>query len=254
MKMKISFPKIKDYVTGALGIAAVIFLIAFVNEKSHIKRCRGLVVNLDQQDGQYYLTAKDIESFVTDEGVNALDGKIFEDINLAKLEKKTMQLKQIKHVEAYGDLLGRVHLDVVPYIPFARISGSSIPDCYIDEEGTYFPLSKYHSARVIVLSGSYFNAKPKLDSDKNKGILELIKQIKVDDFWNAQIAQIDIARSGEIKLVPVLGDQIIEFGHTENVASKLEKLKVFYKQILPVKGWDQFSKVKVQYKNQIVCE
>lgn len=253
--MKTKFNKLKDYLLPVAGLVLVIGLIAFVDERSAVQRCQGLVIDLYGSEDQFYLTSEDIENHITKNGLQPLKGKLLTDIDLAQLEKRAAEIKQIEFCEAYGDLKGMIHLKVTPFIPYARIvSNTGSQDCYIDEKGKYFPLSKYHSARVLLLSGSFFNTRPDLSSEENRELTELIRIIKASDFWNAQISQMEVSADGSVSFIPVVGDQKIEFGTPENIEEKLNKLKVFYKQIMPVKGWDMFETVKVQYKNQVVCE
>jgi len=35
---------------------------------------------------------------------------------------------------------------------------------------------------------------------------------------------------------------------------KFKKLDIFFKEILPLRGWDAYQAVNVQYKDQIVCD
>ncbi len=246
---------LKDYLLPVAGLAVVIGLIAFVNEKSAVRRCQGLVIDLSNSDEQFYLTAEDIEKHITSDGMQPLKGKLLADIDLAGLEKKTLEIKQIEFCEAYGDLAGVIHIKVKPYVPYARIvSETGSNDCYIDENGQYFPLSRYHTARVLLLSGSFFNKRPDLSLDENQDLLQVIRTVKNDEFWNAQISQLEVSEDKLLRIVPVMGDQKIELGTPDDVDQKLRKLAVFYRQIMPVKGWDTFTTVKVQYKNQVVCE
>jgi cell division protein FtsQ len=39
-----------------------------------------------------------------------------------------------------------------------------------------------------------------------------------------------------------------------DIEAKFKKIKIFYKEILPAKGWDTYRKVSVKYRNQIICE
>ena len=255
MKMNIDFKKLKEYGFASLGLIVVLSLIAFVNEKTKIQRCQGIEVTLMNGADQFYISQKDIEKYVTKNGQDPLEGKMLSEIDLSSLEDRVQEINQIEFCEAFGDLKGIIHLKVKPFVPYARLSfGNSRNDKYLNDEGHFFPLSKYHSARVLLVSGSYFNGKNALVTEKDLQVLELIHTIKNDDFWNAQIAQMDVNNAGEIKFIPVLGNQTIEFGTADNIESKLNKLKVYYKQIMAVKGWDNFSKVKVQYANQVVCE
>jgi cell division protein FtsQ len=85
-------------------------------------------------------------------------------------------------------------------------------------------------------------------------LFELINHINVDNFWKAQIAQVVIQDNGEIKLLPQVTKQYIEFGDLNHIENKFSRLKIFYKEILPRKGWNSYSRVNVKYKNQIICE
>ena len=244
--------KLREYGFAGLGLAIIMVLIGFVDIKSKEQRCQGVEIELIDNMDQYYISKEDIKKYITRNGQEPLEGKMLSSIDLGLLEERVREINQIDFCEAYGDLKGVLHLSVKPFIPYARVStGNSMSDKYLNEVGKVFPLSKYHSARVLLLSGNYFQGKKNLNDEP---LMELIHTIKNDSFWNAQLAQMDVNRNGEIKFIPVLGNQVIEFGKAENVEQKLKKLKVFYKEIAGVKGWDEFSKVKVQYANQVVCE
>ena len=45
----------------------------------------------------------------------------------------------------------------------------------------------------------------------------------------------------------------IHLGELVNVTKKLENLYQFYKQAMPVKGWQTYSDISLKYNNQIVC-
>ena len=65
--------------------------------------------------------------------------------------------------------------------------------------------------------------------------------------------EIDKGDDSDIKdLRKILGDWFKQ--DNEDYVDKLKRLKIFYKQILPSKGWNSYEKVSVKYKNQIVCE
>ena len=83
---------------------------------------------------------------------------------------------------------------------------------------------------------------------------ELINFINNDDFWKAQIAEIEIDASGEIVLWPQVTKQKIEFGAPDNIENKFKRLMVFYQEILPRNGWNSYTRVNLKYENQIVCE
>ena len=48
--------------------------------------------------------------------------------------------------------------------------------------------------------------------------------------------------------------QLIEFGKPDNVEVKFKKLMVFYKEILPTRGWTRYERVNLEYEGQVIAE
>ena len=84
-------------------------------------------------------------------------------------------------------------------------------------------------------------------------LLPLALYLQNDKFWNSQIEQIYVNQSGEIELIPRIGDQLIILGHTENLETKLSNLMCLYKQAFSRIGWNTYDTISVQFDNQIVC-
>jgi cell division protein FtsQ len=55
-------------------------------------------------------------------------------------------------------------------------------------------------------------------------------------------------------MFPQVGGQLIEFGKPENLELKFKKLRIFYKEILPEKGWNAYERVNLEYEGQIIAE
>ena len=85
-------------------------------------------------------------------------------------------------------------------------------------------------------------------------ILKLLKYIDNDPFWKAQISGLEINLNGDILFHPQVTKQIVAFGKAENIEAKFKKLDIFYREILPQKGWNHYRTVNLKYHNQIVCE
>jgi cell division protein FtsQ len=46
----------------------------------------------------------------------------------------------------------------------------------------------------------------------------------------------------------------VQFGKPEDFESKFTKLMIFYKEILPQRGWTRYERVNLEYDGQIVAE
>ena len=64
----------------------------------------------------------------------------------------------------------------------------------------------------------------------------------------------DINANGEITIYPQVTGQIVEFGTPDGYEDKLRKLMVFYKEVLPQKGWTRYEKVNLKYEGQVIAQ
>ena len=80
----------------------------------------------------------------------------------------------------------------------------------------------------------------------------LAKFLQANDFWNAQIEQINITPKHEIELVPRVGDHILFLGKPGNYDEKFTKLQTFYKKALNQVGWNKYKRISIEFNNQII--
>jgi cell division protein FtsQ len=249
--INLKFKKIFAY---AIGGSLIVFLMMAATKNNSDKRCKGIITHIKDNSEQFLMTNDEVEKWVTQYGRDPFEGKIIEKINLSKVEKRILESGKVKKCEAYFDLQSHLIVDLETFKPIARIlNQNQSDDRYLDEEGNIFPFSKHFSPRVLLISGDYFQNLKNLKATKNADLLNLLVSIKEDEFWSAQISQIEVNKLKEIKMIPLLGNNTIEFGKPEKINAKLGKLLIFYKQILPQHNWSEFSTISVKYEGQIVC-
>lgn len=246
--------KVTNYtIIGVLSVLGILLVIS-ATQKNSSKRCKGIEIKIKDNANQLLITKNDVEKWITNYGNEPFEGKIIENIDLSSVEKRVLNKGLAKKCEAFTNLQGYLVVDIEGFTPIARILGENgFPDWFLDKEGTIFPFSRHFSPNVTLLSGSYFNNLKSLKTKNNQDILSLIVKISNDEFWEAQIAQINVDNKKEIQMIPLMGNNTIEFGRPEHIDGKLNKLLIFYKQILPQKQWEAFSKISVKYDGQIVC-
>src|SRR5690606_6291830 len=104
------------------------------------------------------------------------------------------------------------------------------------------------SGAVIKPASSFF------EDSVGQPYLELLRHIEKDEFWNAQLAHVHIDGQGNVSFLTQVGDQRVEFGKPVRMEEKFRKLFIFYKEVLPVVGWEKYSRLNIEYKDQIICE
>ena len=198
--------------------------------------------------------------FLNSEEIFDLTNDIINDssiIDLNYLEEKIKSNKFIKDIEIYNNLNNVVNININQFKPYARLINNIGDDYYIDKNGEIFPVSNKYSKRVLLI---FFKNYKNIDKEKNinffqngNEIFKLINYINGNDFYKKQISQINVLKDGEIIMIPQITKQKIYFGNTDNMEIKFKKLELFYKNILPTKGWNYYESVNLKFKNQIVC-
>lgn len=254
--MKIKF-NLQREIKLMLALAALLVLIAFAEREAHDTLVKDIAITIDNIEDNHFMEEEDVRRLMQLKS-ESLVGAERGDISLKEIERRIKADKFVGDAELYSDLKGNLLVNVELRRPIARIVRNDGPDGYIAEDGTVMPVSEKFTSRVVLISGSYsskiLNMGNLNSTEHGKQLMELLELIREDDFWKAQIAQLDVNSKAKVTMFPQVGDESIEFGTMENMEVKLNKLMVFYKEILPAKGWNKYTRVNLEYEGQIVAE
>ena len=255
--MKLRLGKIWK-ITKMTGLVIIIFGSIGLVEKQYDERlCMSINVDIDNQFENYFINEADVVDLITDGGEIRVVGEPFGQLNLKEIETKLLDTKFIQNAEVYKDLEGNLMININQSRPIARLLSKKMKDRYISDKGQVLPLSQRYTARVVLIDGAYADNAKLYDlnaTEQNRRLMHLLRFIESDPFWKAQIAQMNIDKKGNIKLYTQVSKQEVEFGKPVDIEHKFMKLKIFYKDILPAKGWNSYTRVSVKFKDQIVCE
>ncbi len=254
MKWKLN---IRKEIKVAVALLAISFLIAFSERKMDGLVCKDIVIELDNSRENHFMDEADVLRLVEGSG-QSIKGTSLDHVDLRDIEKKLKQDKHILDADLYGDLKGNLMVNVELRRPIARIVRSDAPDAYIAEDGVVMSVSDKYTSRVVLISGGYAKQLMEMgDLSKNeegKKLMKMIEFINDDKFWKAQVAQLDINSQGKITILPQVTGQLVEFGKAEDIENKFRKLMIFYKEILPTRGWTRYERVSLEYEGQIIAE
>ena len=240
------------------GLSILLFFsIGFGENRQSDKVCEQIVVAIDYQYDNYFVDKDEVMDLMTVGGTRNLIGNWWVHLDLKEIEKRVMGHHFIKKAEVYRDLEGNMLVEVNQKRPIARIIRNGVNQAYISDEGEILPVSKKFTARVVLISGDYGSelVKSKQVNQTLEGkLMDLLRFIDEDEFWKAQVSEVNIDRKGNVILYPQVTKQYIEFGDLNNLTHKFDKLKIFYQDILPQKGWNYYTKVNLKYQDQIICE
>ena len=254
MKYKLN---IRKEIRIGLSLLGLLFLIAFTQRNQDDILCKSVLVELVNISDNHFLDESDVNHLV-ENGDQILKGSALGRINLKAMEEKLKYDRHIKDAELYSDQKGNLIVRVELRRPIARIMQDDGPDAYLSEEGVVMSVSEKFTSRVLILSGKFAKRLVEIGdltkTEEGRRLMEMVTFLHNDYFWKAQIAQMDINSKGEITIYPQVTSQVVDFGTPENFKAKLQKLMVFYKEILPQKGWTKYERVNLKYEGQVIAQ
>ena len=243
--------------TFAFLVILLVFFGAWrYNQNSLIQRVDIEIVN--NPDSLRFVQSEDVKDIIFKEFGHYIEGQPIGKVKLLDIENILEKDGFIKEANVYIDAQNILHLKITQRRPIVRVIDISEPHYYLDLEGKKIDISPKYTARVLTITGNiglFTENYQEIDNNRLKKAFILASYIYRDPFWSAQIEQIHIDFAGEATLAPKIGDHIIPFGiPDENISQKLKYLKAFYKEAMPIEGWNEYKSIAVGYKNQIVAK
>ena len=234
--------KLLKIIKWSMLIALTIIVLAFTEKKQEEQLVQLNQINIEISEDQF-LTKNIVLRYIEKHNF-AYDGVVFTQFYLNDLEEILLKHPAVKKAEVYSNQQGVMNIKLQQKKAIVRLKTADA-DYYLDEDGFEMPLSKAYTPRVIVVSGD-------VNQQHHTSIYTFIRKINKSEFWKSQIMQLHFS-GDKVVLIPRVGNQKIHFGMLVNSTEKLANLYQFYKQAMPVKGWQTYSDISLKYKNQIVC-
>lgn len=244
----------------AIGWAtvAVLVLMVFVAARysTDNTKCNGVEVVINDAADNFFIGRDDVMTWVEDWAGADVKSIQLDKLNILSLEKSIGNKKWVSDIDVFVDDDAILHVNIIERQPAARIFNRMGQSFYVDSSKVVLPIHLQMAARVPVFTGfaGLMDRLNKKDSNVIAQAVFLGNALMKDSFLMAMVEQIDINDAYQFELIPKLGNHIIYFGDTSALPAKFAKLKSFYKNVLTIKGWNLYSGIYLDYKDQIVAK
>jgi len=238
----------------AIGTGTTLLLVSAIQKKDE-QHCNGVYVNISGVSNNFFVDKNDILHTINSIVGGMPAGRSIGSFNLKAIENELQKNTWIKNAQLFFDNNEVLQVNVLEREPLVRVFTAAGSTFYLDSSKAMLPLSEKFSARLPVFTNFPSDKKVLIKSDSNllKDILTMGTAIHADSFMMAMIDQVDITPQRSFELIPKFGNTVIVFGDATNVEEKFYKLELFYKEVVVKAGWNKYSMVDVQYKNQVVA-
>jgi len=249
-----------------LLIIPVLYLIiipVFLVRSANSRLCKGISIDIKDSSDYHFVTKRQLLNLVYG-STGRIIGKPVKDVSVSEVESKINRLRELKEAEVYITIDGTIRVYANQRDPVMRVMPDGGGDFFIDSDGVVVRKRNLYTPRLHIVGGNVnissamLNGVSVLDTSIKNSILKdiyyLVEYINGDSFWSAQIDQIYVDNNDQIDLIPRVGNQVIHLGTSENIEGKLRNLAAFYDEVLPEVGWNKYSVINLEFKDQIVCK
>lgn len=227
-------------VTAYLAVA-----FTMLNRAPEGKTCERVDIVMEDSAGTCFITSREVTSILRKKGLYP-KGLLLDSLKSKRIEEVLEENIFIENAECYKTPAGNLCISIRQRLPVLRVI-TSADNYYVDDKGRTMP-GMGSTAHLPVATGHI---------DKAFAENELYRfalLIRDDPFWDKQIEQINVTADKELELVPRVGDHILFLGRPVNLQQKLDRLYEFYGKGLSRVGWNRYSRISVEFDNQVICK
>lgn len=234
--------KVLHILKWGMLLSLMVVVFSFISKMQNKQMVLLNQINIEVSEDKF-MTEQIALKYIKQQDFN-FDSVALSNFYMNELEIAFLQHPAIKNAQVYSNQEGVININLLQRKAVVRIK-TDYTDYYLDEHGLKMPLSSEYTPRVLIVTGE-------VNESKHSSIFSFIEIINKDIFWKSQITQVHFSNN-EVVIIPRVGSQKIHFGTLTDVNKKLGNLYQFYKQAMPVKGWQTYSEISLAYNNQIIC-
>jgi cell division protein FtsQ len=231
-----------SYIKIVVLLILVVFLFAFSSARNSTRKVSAPEIKFIGEEN-LFITHENVSKLLI-QNQQSVANKPKEIIDLNGLENALTSNPMIKEAQVFIDVDGKITAEIEQKKPIARVSTNV--SFYIDDTGSYMPLSTNYTARVPLVTGTVYK-------NELTNVFTIAKKVQQDDFLKNHVVEIHQNENKSIDLKFRLNDFTIQLGSLKSLDKKINNLKAFYQKAMRDKTLESYSIVNLKFDNQVIC-
>ena len=237
--------KVIQYSILVLLAALLTIGTLWARNKSRGELCTGIDVVVVNADSTSFVTPQGVLSDLQGQGIKVV-GKRMGDIDASDIEDALKVSPYLENADIVKCQDGRLLVRVSQLVPVFRVfDGES--SYYVNRAGKHMAATSYYHSDVPVVQGHFTRKYPPTR------MLPLIDYVENDSLLRSLVTMYIVRDTNNIILVPDISGHVINMGNVSGFENKFAKLKLFYTDVMPRKGWNTYDTISVKWNHQVVA-
>ncbi len=226
----------------AIALAAGIL---WARSKAHEELCTSVNVEVINSDSTSFVTPQGVLNDLNSQGVK-LVGKKLSSIDASDIEEALRQSPYLESADVVKCQDGRVLIRVSQLVPVLRVFDGE-QSYYVNRAGKRMAATANYHSDVPIVQGHFTKKYPVTR------LLPLIDYVERDSLLHSLVTMYQVRDTNNIIIVPEFSGHVVNIGNASGFENKFAKLKLFYKEVMPKRGWNTFDTISVKWNHQIVA-
>ena len=219
--------------------------ILWAREKSRGELCTAVDVEVVNADSTSFVTPQGVLTDLKSQGIKIV-GKHMGDINASDIEEALKVSPYLENADIVECQNGKVLIRVSQLVPVMRVFDGE-DSYYLNKAGKRMDATTYYHCDVPVVQGHFTRKYPATR------LLPLIDYVENDSLLHSLVTMFQVRDTNNIILVPNISGHVVNIGNADGFDNKFAKLKLFYREVLPKRGWNTYDTISVKWNHQIVA-
>lgn len=236
--MRIKYNDIK-----IIGLILLVgFLFAFSNQRNSVRKV-DLKAPVFIGENKLFITDQTVSKLLI-QNQRPLTEQPKDIIDLNELEVALNSNSMIKKAEVFMSVEGELYTEIEQKRPIARVSSNA--SYYIDDDGSYMPLSSNYTARVPLVTGNVNKA-------SLETVYEFASAVDQDEFLKKHVIEIRQNDDNTIDFRIRKSDFTVHLGTLKKLDKKINNFKAFYQKAFKDKILETYTRVDLKFDKQVIC-
>ena len=219
--------------------------ILWAREKSRGELCTAVDVEVVNADSTSFVTPQGVLTDLKSQGIKIV-GKHMGDINASDIEEALKVSPYLENADIVKCQNGKVLIRVSQLVPVLRVFDGE-ESYYLNKAGKRMAATTYYHCDVPVVQGHFTRKYPATR------LLPLIDYVESDSLLHSLVTMYQVRDTNNIILIPDISGHVVNIGNADGFENKFAKLKLFYREVLPKRGWNTYDTISVKWNHQIVA-
>lgn len=219
--------------------------IYWARGKAADERCRLVTVVIDNADSTRFVTPEGVTQELSKLGFKVV-GKPMWQIDADRIEQALLRSDYLEKAEVVKAPDGVLLIRASQLVPVLRVFDGD-QSYYVNRAGKRMAATASYHADVPVVQGHFTDKYPATR------LLPLVQYVEGDSLLRSLVTMYTMRDSNNIFITPAISGHVVNIGDCANFEAKFKKLKLFYRKVMPEKGWENYDTISVKWDHQVVA-